>query len=170
MMKRRRHPGIFLLELLCFALLFIQHYSLGLPLTVKNATPFLLIPFMVACAMFCDEWNAMLIGLVIGIFMDAAAANTLCFHSVFMLLLGFSVSRTVHYLFNSNIRSAIALSLISALAYFALRWLLFIAFKETATGNITYLLSFAIPSAVYTCIFIIPFFYFQRFLAKKREN
>ena len=79
MRKAKDRYIAFAFNLLIFALLFIGHYSLGGILTVKNATPLLILPMLTAFSMFNDELASALTGLFFGIFMDGASSEVYCF-------------------------------------------------------------------------------------------
>lgn len=162
MIKAKKHYGISLLNFLLFCLLFLLHYSGIFTIRFLHATPLLLLPYLVAFSMFCEEIAAAFAGLATGIFMDSVTSGSSCFHTVVFLLIGLFVSFTVHFLFNNNIRSAVLLSLLATLVYYLLRWLIFYTIGQTVADSLRYLLQFALPSVIYTNLFIIPFYYLHR--------
>lgn len=167
-MRRARDRYIaFAVNFLIFALLFIGHYSLGGILTVKNATPLLILPMLTAFSMFNDELAAALTGLTVGICMDGASSEAYCFNALTLLLIGLFTSLISKYLFNRNIRSTAVLSVLGNLFYFCLKWLFFYAFDSTLSSSLTYLLDYAIPSAIYSAVFVIPFFFLERVFYKR---
>ena len=162
MTQRSRHYGIAFVNLLLFAGLFMLHYSGIFALHILHANPIILIPCLVAFSMFSEEWVAAFTGMTVGIFMDSVASGSYCFNTILFMLLGVATSFTVHYLFNSNIRSAIMLSLSASLIYFLTRWMVFHTVGDNISNSIFYLLRFGLPSVIYTNLFIVPLFYLQR--------
>ena len=167
MRKIKRKYLYFTVNFLIFALLYLFHYSCGNILSIRNATPMLILPMLTAFSMFNDEVSSAVTGLAVGIFMDAAASKAYCFNALVLLCVGLLTSLIARYLFNRNFRSAIVLSLLGNVFYYILRWLFFYAFGSGISSSLTYLLEFGIPSAVYSTVFVIPFFFIQNLYNKK---
>lgn len=168
MLKKERHIGIFFINLAIFILLLILHFSGVTAVKISGASPLLIIPLLTAFSMFFDELYAAFTGLAAGICMDAFTSGTYCFNALSLMLLGLAVSFTVHYLFNRNIRSALVLSLFCCAVYYFLRWLCFYAFGSGAEDSFLYLFRYGFPSAVYSALFVVPFYFLERFFYKKR--
>lgn len=164
-----RKSAAALIELLLFAVLFVLHYTDLLKITVLHASPMLLLPFLAALAMFLEELPAALAGAAGGIFADSVSGGGFCFHTLFFFLTCFTISLLVHYLLNNNFRTAIMLSLLTAIAYYLLRWLAFHAFTG-ADNSIDYLMQYALPSALYTAVFFLPFYFLQRLIHRFRSK
>ena len=152
---------------LIFFALFILHYTDFISIKIANANPFIPLAFFVAICMFCSEISAFFSGLICGIVIDTSASTYIGFNSILFMIIGLIVAFTVHYLFNNNIRSCITLSLICTAVYFLMRWLFFHAFGIGFGNSVNYLLTITLPSIIYTFIFVIPFYYFERFLKSK---
>ena len=77
-----------------------------------------------------------------------------------------SVSNIVEEGVNDNIYSALALSFFASISYFSLKWVCFclIPAHRDVWG---YLLKYALPSAIYTALFVIPFYYLIKYISKK---
>lgn len=170
MNKPKRHWGIALLQLSMFAFLFLLHYSGLLSVKALHANPLILLPFLVSFCMFSQELPAALTGMLVGIFMDAFSSSCSYFHTILFFIIGGTVSVLVHYLLNNNFRSGIMLSLVATLLYFILRWLFFHAFKEDIVNSTGYLMRYALPSVIYTNLFIVPFYFFQSFINKRKSS
>lgn len=167
-MRRDRDKYIaFGVNLLVFSVLFIGHYCFGDLFAIGASKPIAFLAMFTAFSMFHDELPCALTGLAVGICMDGVTGETVCFNSIILILIGVTTSLISKHLFNRNIRSAFVLSLLGNLVYFGTRWLIFYAFDSTVISAFTYLLDYAIPSAVYTAVFIIPFFYLERTFYKK---
>lgn len=170
MLKKKHHPFIALLYFLLFFLLLLLHYTDAVDLSIRHATPLLLLPLLVSYAMFSPTSSAAAAGLLTGICMDAAASRTLCFHAVFLLIAAVSVSVISNRLFNKNLVSALVLSLGIGLLYYVLRWCIFYAFHTTLRDNLLYLLEFAFPSVLYTQLFVFPFYFIARALNRMQSD
>ena len=128
-----------------FALLFLLHYSDVISISIKTATPIILLPLLCAFSIFSTPVAAAATGLVLGVCMDSAASGTLCFNAIVLML-----------------SAAVLLSFLLTLFYFVLRWLIFYAFTVSAQDNLTYLLHYAFPSVIYTNVFIFPFYFLYK--------
>ena len=166
-MHNKRHIGILVLNILIFFLPLVFYYSGILTLSIKGATPLLILPILTAFSFFHTPLTCALTGLACGIFMDACALGSFCFNAILLLLLGVFVSLASSNLFNKNIRSAMVLSLITSAIYFILLWIIFHTKGVTLTDSLIYLLRYALPSAIYSALFILPFYYFFRYFNKR---
>ncbi len=166
----RSTKSIFMLRfintLIYIALIFIQ-YNGVFSLKIVTANPMLPISLFVAVCMFCSELSAGISGLIIGVFMDSVAATPPGFNAIVLLLLGLAISLVIRHLFNNNIWSAITLSVLSTGIYFLLRWAFCFAFSVSFAETLTYLMQSAFPSVIYTAVFTVPFYYFEKRLYKK---
>lgn len=170
MEAKKRHPMLNIISFLLFFLAFIIHYTDSISISIKNAVPIMILPLLTAFSMFSSPSASAVTGLIIGICMDGVASGTLCFNAVVLMLTAALTSTCAGSLFNRNIRSAILLSFISTLIYYVLKWIIFYAFTLTVRDNLTYLLSYAFPSIIYTNIFIIPFYFFYRHFYTRRNK
>lgn len=159
-------PIIFTVNLVLFGIFFIFHYSELFSIKILGASPILPLSLLVAVSMFSSEITASLSGLVLGFFMDSASSGSSLFYTITFFIVGFTVSFIVHFFFNKNIRSALALALIFSVFIFVCRWLFLYIPTEGWISSIEYLLRNAMPSAVYTAICIIPFYFIERRLSK----
>ncbi|MGN0494027.1 MAG: rod shape-determining protein MreD [Acutalibacteraceae bacterium] len=163
MQTKKRHPWINITSFLLFFIAFIIHYTDIIDLSVKNASPLVILPLLCAFAMFNKPMTSAAVGLLIGICMDSSSSGALCFNAALLMLSATLISVAAESLFNRNIRSAILLCLLVSLVYYLLRWLCFYAFSSGVQDNLTYLLSYAFPSMLYTDIFIIPFYFLYKY-------
>ena len=149
-----------------FTVLILFHYS-GASIKIMNANPISALALLVALIMFTSELGGVLTGVTVGIVIDSVAATPNGFNTVTLTLISFGAAIASHYLLNRNIKAAVTLCLICAALYFAARWLVTFAFAGDIAGSLTYLIRYAAPSAVYTTVFVIPFFYIERQLFSK---
>lgn len=150
-----------------FALLIFVQYNGVFSIKIFTANPMLPLALLVAICMFCSELNGAISGLLVGIFIDTAASTPQGFNAITFLVLGLCCVLIVKHLFNNNIFSAISLCFLCVLAYFILRWIFCIAFCASFTENLTYLIRIIFPSCLYTAVFIIPFYYLEKYLHQK---
>ena len=153
------------LGLLCFGLFLLQRIS-GLSLKIGTATPVLLVPAVIAVACFLREWTGFWFGLCCGVALDTVVNGTACFHTFALMLIGISAGLLFRYFFNRNIKSAVIVGTLGSLIYFIARWL-FLDFLTGDSAALSILLRYHLPSALYTALFMIPFFYFVRWLAAR---
>lgn len=151
---------------LLFIIIAFAHNTGFRPFSILNANPFAIFALLVAFSMFATEWSSCFTGLFLGMFIDSASSNGSVFHTILFFLTALFVSVTSRYFFNNNIKAAIVICLICSLFLFGTKWIIFYGFNLGANESISFLLKSALPSAVYTAIFIIPFYYFERMLFK----
>lgn len=163
MQTKNRHPWIIIINFLLFFSAFIIHYTDIIDISIKNAEPLIIIPLLTAFSMFSSAGISAAVGFLIGVLMDSSASGAVCFNTAALMISAAMVSVFAERLFNRNIRSAILLCVFVSLIYFLMRWAIFYAFLEEARDNLTYLLSYAFPSVLYTNIFIFPFYYLYRY-------
>ncbi len=140
-------------------------------LTIKNATPFYLLPITVAVAMFYGETRGLAFGFCAGMLADSVAVQSTVYNMVFLSIVGFAVGIMAEHIFNKNLPAAGTLSLITSALYFGIIWIFDLLLPDVL-GKIYYLLNVSVPSAVYTSLFILPMYYFEkrRFIKKKGEK
>lgn len=165
-MNIKKHPVIFTLNILIFFLSILFFYTDSLSISIKGATVLLVIPILTAYSVFHSPLRSSLVGLICGIFMDACMAGSYCFNAAILLLIGAMVSVISNNLFNKNIQSATVLSLITSSLYFVLQWIFFHTTNVNLTDNFMYLFKYAFPSAIFTAIFIFPFYYLYKHFQK----
>lgn len=163
MQTKKRHPWIAFTSFLLFFLTFIIHYTDIIDLGIKNARPLIILPLLTAFAMFNKPLLSAAVGFLIGVCMDSGAAGALCFNAALLMLSAALISVFAESLFNRNIRSAILLCVLVSLVYYSLRWVFFYAFNSGVEDNLTYLLSYAFPSVLYTDVFIVPFYFLYKY-------
>lgn len=150
-----------------FAIFILLHYNGVLNIKIFNANPFIPLALLVAVSMFSSQLTAAMTGLYVGVFLDSVAATPQGFHAILFLLLGLGISLTAHYLFNNNVFSAVALCVIASTVYFVLRWIFCLSFNLEFTQSLNYIMRYALPSVIYTAVFVIPFYYLEKYLYSK---
>lgn len=163
MQIKKRHPWINIISFLLFFFAFIIHYTDIINIGIKNAQPLIILPLLTAFSMFNGVGVSAAVGLTIGIFMDSVSSGAVCFNAAVLMALAALVSVCAERLFNRNIRASVLLCLLTSLFYFLLRWVCFYAFGMGPQENLTYLLSYAFPSVLYTAVFIFPFYFLYKY-------
>ncbi len=157
-------PNI-VISVLFFAVIFFQTSEIA-DISIKTATPLLILPLIVAFAIFAPFWRCVIAGLVSGALIDSVSSGAYCFNTIMLLLIAAFVCMASNYLFNKNLKAAIVLALITAGAYYVCLWLAFYNSMGSMDDSMGFLLRYALPSAVYSSAFVFPFYYFCRFLFK----
>ncbi len=169
-MHKTKHPLITILNILIFFVSLLFYYTGILPLSIKGITPLLILPILTAFSIFNSPLMSAITGLLCGVFMDCNALNSYCFNAMVLLVLGTFVAVASTNLFNKNIFSAMVLSLLTAVFYFVLQWAVFETDNIAISDSLTYLLKYALPTAVYSAVFIIPFYYLYRYFERRKES
>ena len=166
MTNRKNSFLLFISNAALFIFLILFHYA-GIPIKIMSANPMSVLALLVALVMFSGETAGVIAGAVTGIVLDSAASTPAGFNTIVFTVISFVAVLISKYLFNRNIKSAVILCLICSVMYFAARWLVCFAFKGDIAGSFNYLLRYAAGSALYTTLFVIPFFYIEKRLFSK---
>ena len=168
MTGRKHNPLITVANIFIFFVVIIFQISGAVDISIKTATPILLLPLLTAYAVFNPLTYCAIAGLVAGACLDSIANGAYCFNTIALFLLSVAVSLAANNLFNKNIRAATALSFITSGLYYLLLWLFFYAWNMPEGDSMRFLLSYALPSAVYTAIFIFPFYFIFKAFEKRK--
>lgn len=142
-------------------------FSIGaIDLSIKNATPFTVLALLTAYALFSSPTRSAVIGLAVGVFLDSTSGGTYCFNSVTLMLIALFVCLTANNIFNKNLKASLVISLLAAVSYFVLYWAVFHIIGCSLRESLTYLFNYGLPSAIYTAVFILPFYYLFKFFQK----
>ncbi len=164
---QKKSAFVTVVNILIFLLLMLFNSTDIISIAIGGANPFIPLSFLVAFCMFYEEIPSVLAGLLVGTLLDGFSATPMCFNSIVFMLIGLFTAVTVRYFFNNNIRSAIALCIICSLFYFTARWVFTYMFSASQAESLIYLFRYDFPSAVYTTVFIVPFYYLERLINKK---
>lgn len=165
-MNIKKHPVIFTLNILIFFFAVLFFYIDAFSISIKGISPLLILPILTAFSLFHSPIVCAIAGLFCGIFMDACMVGSFCFNAITLLCIGVFVSVASSNLFNKNIQSATVLSLITSGVYFIFQWIFFHTNNVSLTDNLGYLLKYAFPSAIFTAVFIFPFYYLYKHFHK----
>ncbi len=166
-MKQIKHTSAFYtIVSVAIVLLYLLDSTEILTLKIGSSHPILLIPLLVSVSMAAREWVGLIFGCLVGILLDITAADTYCFNLIMFTLIGCVCGLLCSYFVNDNIYSALVLSICSSLAYFVIKWLVFFVFSGNPE-SLVYLVNHSLISAIYTSLFIVPFYYIIHFISKK---
>ncbi len=166
--EKNRNNIVLALQIFAVFCIAVIHYSTLFPLKIGTASPLIIIPFLIIISYYSGMWRGVIFAFAYGIYMDSVAANTLCFNTLALGLIICVCGVLITYFFNRNISAVLLLSLGAALAYFVLKWLFFFVFAGTESHPI-YLFHYAIPSAIYSAVFALPFYYIAKFLISRQN-
>lgn len=165
-----RNRLVVTVNILLFFLVTIFYLSDIADISIGNATPMILLPLLTAFSWFSTTKKAAFTGFLVGGCIDSVAHDSYCFNTITFMLIGVFVCLAANNIFNKNGRAAMVMSLITSVVYFTLNWAFFHAFGTSVEESFAYLLRYAIPSAVYTAVFIIPFYYLYKLLEKYKAQ
>lgn len=166
MLAKKRHPFIFIINVLLFLSVILLGNNGVVDFSIKNATPFFVLPLLCAFAMFNSFEGSVAAGLLSGIIIDSVSVKTYCFNAIIFVVLSTFINLASNSLFNKNLKASIAVSVIVCFSYFIAYWLVFMAFGVGIENSLLYLLEYGIPSAVYSAVFVIPFYFLYRYFDK----
>ncbi len=168
MLKQKRDwTGFFLVFLIFFLSLTVFSGS-GISLAIKGVAPILAMSILVPFAGYYSVSLSAVTGVLCGAVLDSTSADSYCFNTIALLLAGVTAHLLSHSVFNRNLKAVITLCLLETVVYYIFYWLFFIAFSLSFSDNLRYLLQIALPSGVYTAVFSAPFYFFFRFLQKRK--
>ncbi len=169
-MNNKKHPFIFTFNILIFFVLILLHYTNRTSINIFGVTPLLVLPLLTAFSIFHSPLASGVTGLLAGIFMDASTTGSYCFNAIVLLCLGAAVSVTSNNLFNKNIFASVVLSLITGGIYYICQWLIFYTVGKDFADCLMYLLKYAAPSALFSAVFIFPFYFLYKYFHKITSN
>ena len=158
MLRKKHHPLLFFANALIFTSIILFDTSELADISIKTATPMLVLPLLCAYAFFAKTHHCLVAGAITGAFIDSVSQDAYCFNTVALMLLTVAVALASNNLFNKNIRAAVVLTLLASAVYYIFLWLFFYISRYDMQSSIGYLLKYAFPSAVYTTVFIFPFY------------
>lgn len=162
MIAKKHHPFIFIINILLFFSVIILEDNGVVDFSIKNATPLFVLPLLCAFSMFENFEHSIVAGLLSGILLDGVTMGSFCFNAIVFVFLSAFVNLSSNSLFNKNLKASIAVSIIVCFSYFVIYWLCFMNFGVGIKNSLIYLLEYAMPSALYSAIFVIPFYFLYR--------
>lgn len=170
MVRKKHHPMLILATVLIFCAAILIDTSEIINLSIKTATPMILLPLLCAFSFFSEIRYCVIVGLISGAFVDSISSKSYCFNTILLMIIAVSVCLCANNLFNKNIRAAFVLTLLASIIYFILLWFFFYSFGSDIESSIGYLLKYALPSAIYSTLFAIPFYFIYKAFNKINEH
>lgn len=166
--RRARFIAAFVNTLLIIGFFLLRYTGLAV-FRIGGAVPIVLIPLLLSIIVFYDENAGLLSSLLTGILMDTAASESSVFNTLFFVIAGTACFLLATRYLNRNLKASICLSLGLSFGYFFIKHLIFVAFRGIGV-NYDYFLIYLIPSAFYTALLFIPFYFFQKYFIKFLER
>lgn len=170
MLYKKSHPFIVIFTLLIFFAVIIADSAKGFNISIKTATPFLLLPLLLAFTIFADIKKSAFAGIILGACADSVASGSYCFNTIALLIIGTAACLAANRLFNKNLRATVVLSLLVAVIYFFAQWITFNSIGHSAKEGLEYLFRYSLPSAIYTSVFVIPFYFIFKHFDKLKNT
>lgn len=170
MLRKKHHPLLFFANVLIFTFIILFDTSDFVDISIKTATPMLIIPLVCAYSFFANIQHCIIVGAITGAFVDSVSYGAYCFNTIALMLLAVWVSLASNNLFNKNIRAAVVLTLLTAAVYYVCLWMFFYIVPYDMKSSLGYLLKYALPSAVYSTVFILPFYYIYKKFNEIKEG
>lgn len=170
MLTKRRRRNIIFLNVLIFSLCILLFGNADISLKLNHATPFILLSLLVAFSVFSKTSYSAVAGFISGAFVDSIANSSYCFNTLALMLLAVGASLLSDRVFNKNLKAVVALCFLTTAVYYIFYWLIFINPSVSTTDSIAYLLQFALPSSLYTTLFIFPFYFLYKHWDKLRNE
>ncbi len=164
--KRMLTAGKYLLYFVLLVLLYVLQATPGF-LAVRGIKPFLVVPAVIAIAIYEGEFIGALYGALGGMLCDMGASTFYGFYTITLFLYCTGVGLVLIYLMKNNVQSAV----ICCLGYVGIMGLIeyiFYYLLYAYPGSWQVLLFFLLPRALFTGL-MMPLFYlgeralFQRF-------
>ena len=105
-----------------FFFIYIIQYTDGVSRESAGSIPQLMLPAAIFCGMYWDDKIGAIFGLVLGSLVDAVSANTICYNSIILMLMGYISGVLITKIINNNFRASLILTLGSALVYYFGYW------------------------------------------------
>ena len=163
-MTKNKHWGI---RILCFVMFFFSltlFGGSGFSLTLWGISPILVLSLLTVFSSHSSVTATVIVSLVCGIVTDSVSTEGYCFNTIAFLILGLSANLLAEYIFNRNLKATVTLCFILTLIYYLAYWVIFSAFVLSSSESMRYLLQWCLPSALYTALLTIPFYFiFEKF-------
>ena len=163
MLTKSKKISIAFLKFLLFTVCILLFGSSVIDLSIKTAYPFIVLALLVASAVFSKLSHCAFAGFICGAFVDSITSGTYCFNTITLMLLAVAACLFSDNVFNKNLKATITLCFICTFVYYLCYWLLFIRPAISTTANPQYILQYAIPSSLYTTVFVIPFYFIYKY-------
>ena len=151
------------------AVIFLLQTSTGIIPTVFGVKPNPAFILLILFAMFGGEWAGILGGLALGAATDVISAAPDGFNALFMMLVGLVSALLSIYLFNRRLPAAMVLTGLGAAVYYFVLWLVTVV-PQGYCGAGLYLVRYSLPQAIYSFLFVFPFWWLLDFASRPRKK
>lgn len=128
----------------------------------------IIIPALVSVAMFERELSGMFFGLFAGLLWDMSSASGGHFQAIMMTVIGFVCGSLITYLMRNNFVTGTLLTGCALFFHMICCWLKDYIFSGNFDGAYK-ILTFYIPSCIYTLLYFPLFYFVVRFACKKLD-
>lgn len=161
MKSSKKRFTIIYVNLFLILFLYILRASGLLLLQIGNISPIILLPLVISIAMFFGELSGAVSGFVVGLLMDTTSVGSSVFGCLSIMIIGLLCGIAAKFYLNKNIKSALALSVVSSFIYYLVKFLCLGLFSGKGVDG-QYFANFLLPAVFYTSVFIIPFYFLQK--------
>lgn len=128
----------------------------------------LMIPLVVCIGMFEREIWGMVFGLFAGILLDAFSAESLCFHSIALTLIGFVSGLLITGIFRNNLKTCFIFTSSALFLYNTIYFIIYYCSSAESSADYVYI-NFFLASLLYTLIFTFIFYFIIRLISSKNK-
>ncbi|MBO5321660.1 MAG: rod shape-determining protein MreD [Clostridia bacterium] len=158
-MTKSRHWGLKIVTFLIFFLSLTLFGGSGISLAILGVSPLLVLSVLTAFASYSRISVTVFASLLCGIVTDSVSAKGYCFNTIAFLIFGVLANLLAEHVFNRNLRATVTLCFLLTFAYYLAYWLCYSAFTLRFDDSMRYLLQWCLPSAIYTAVLCIPFYF-----------
>lgn len=137
--------------------------------TIFGARAFLLIPAVACISMFERDMTATVMGILAGVLWDIYSSFGDGFHAIVMMLFSTVICLLLNYVMRNNLVTALLLGAGTVILYLLLHWLIFVLARGESGAGYS-LLTFYLPSMLYTYLFVPIFYIIIRSVLVKLRN
>lgn len=149
--------------------LFVAAALQGTPFlfpTVSGMRPELLLPFVVAVAVCEGEVTGGVVGLFAGLLWDLTGMAPFGYHGLFLMAAGIFAGLLVRTLLHAAVLPALLVSGVFCLLFELISWF-FLDYMAGGQDFVFAFLHIVLPTALYSFAFVLPFYYWARFLLRR---
>lgn len=166
--RRARFIAAFINTLLIIILFLLRTTGIAI-FAIGDAVPVVLLSLVLSIIVSYDENAGIFSSVLAGVLMDTVSSESSLFNTLFFVIAGAACSLLATRFLNRNLKAALCLSAGLSFGYFFAKYLIFTAFRGIG-ANYDYFTLHLIPSAIYTALLFIPFYFFQKYLIKFLER
>ncbi len=160
---RNQHNYIYYTGLAMVLLATFMLQALPVFPRVFSVLPLPLIPLVVCIAAFNSEVTGFICGLCAGILMDIISPTVDGFNAIALLVIGLACGLLTEFLLNDRLLTTALMCVCACALYYFAYWMIVIMPHGYAHAGL-YLVRFSLPQLVYSSVFVVPFYYFARWM------